>query len=227
MLTHHIGESSLPDDASSPDDDLTSRARVRNAAIARFADTGVAAARLKDIAADAGVSPQLIIHHFGSKDGLRAECDRYVSGVIREQKLTAMKQGLGLDVFAALRTLDDEPPVMRYLANTLSDGTDHVATIIAEMVDDAVDYLEEGVASGVVHPCDDPRGRAAVLVIWQLGALVLHEHIERLLGADLLAGAEKMSAWALPAAEVLARGVITEDMFERWRDALLALASDS
>ncbi len=214
-------------DPSSTDDDLTARARVRNAAIARFADNGVAATRLKDIAADVGVSPQLIIHHFGSKDGLRTECDRYVASAIREHKIAAMKQGLGLDVFAALRTLDDEPPLMRYLAHTLSDGTEHVATLIDEMVDDAVDYLREGVGSGVVRPSDDPRGRAAVLVIWQLGALVLHEHIERLVGADLLAGAEGMRAWALPAAQILAQGVITEDMYERWREALLAMTSDS
>ena len=59
-------------------DDLTTSARIRDAAIAQFGahgfNTGVRA-----IATAAGVSPGLVIHHFGSKDGLRKACDEYES----------------------------------------------------------------------------------------------------------------------------------------------------
>lgn len=54
-----------------------------------------------------------------------------------------------------------------------------------------------------------------MLVVWQLGALVLHEHIARLLGADLVEGTEGMVRWAVPAAEVLSRGVMAEGLPRR------------
>src|SRR3712207_8086528 len=52
---------------SSADDDLTGRARIRDAAIRRFAVDGFGTS-VRAIAADAGVSPGLVIHHFGSKE---------------------------------------------------------------------------------------------------------------------------------------------------------------
>jgi AcrR family transcriptional regulator len=104
-------------------DDRTARARIRDAAIERFANEGVAAANLKDIAADAGVSTPLVIHHFGSKDGLRAECDEYVAAVIKEQKTAAMAAGKGsLDPFQAVREAYEGTPIIRYLARTIGDG---------------------------------------------------------------------------------------------------------
>src|SRR5690625_6728632 len=51
-------------------DDLHARARIRNAAVTRFGADGFGAG-LRAIAADAGVSPALIVHHFGSKSALR------------------------------------------------------------------------------------------------------------------------------------------------------------
>ena len=50
--------------------DLTARARIRDAAIECFARQGFAVS-VRAIAAHAGVSPGLVIHHFGSKAGLR------------------------------------------------------------------------------------------------------------------------------------------------------------
>ena len=38
-----------------------------------------------------GVSAALVIHHFGSKDGLRKVCDDYVAEEIRSQKSEAMQ----------------------------------------------------------------------------------------------------------------------------------------
>lgn len=62
--------------------DLTATARIRNAAIELFARDGFQKTNVRAIAAAAGVSPALVIHHFGSKDGLRAVCDEYVLEVL-------------------------------------------------------------------------------------------------------------------------------------------------
>lgn len=200
------------------DDDRTGRARIRDAAIECFADAGVAATSVRTIAAAAGVSPALVMHHFGSKDNLRAECDHHVAALVRHAKEQAVGEGVELDPMGQLRAYDDGLPLLRYLARTLGDGTAHVAALIDEMIDDAVVYTETAVANGLMLPSDDPRGRAAVLTLWSLGAVVLHEHVHRVLGADLTGDAADMAGYAVPAAEALS-GVFAPGLYERIRDA--------
>lgn len=201
------------------DGDLTARARIRDAAIACFAEAGVSPTSVRTIAAAAKVSPGLVIHHFGSKDRLRVACDQHVAALVREAKAEALAAGAGLDVVGALRAAGDGPPVIRYLARTLSDGTPHVAELIDEMVDDATDYLAVGVEAGTLKPAEDLRGRAVVLVMWSLGALVLHEHVTRLTGADLTGSPAEMEPWILPAMELLAKGALDEDVYDSYRAA--------
>jgi AcrR family transcriptional regulator len=207
-------------------DDRTARARIRDAAIERFAAEGIAAANLKDIAADAGVSAPLVIHHFGSKDGLRLACDEHIAALIREQKTAALSAGANLDPFQAIRAYEGTP-IIRYLAQAIADGSPHVDEFIDEMVDDAVGYFAEGIESGVLTPAENLRERAIVLCLWQLGALVLHEQVERLLGVDLLDGTSGSALrWALVNADILAKGVINEEFYDKWRDAMKAAASE-
>src|SRR2546423_15267855 len=61
--------------------DLTSKAVIRNAALRLFAERGHDAVSVRGIAAAAGVSPALVVHHFGSKDGLRAAVDEHVGAI--------------------------------------------------------------------------------------------------------------------------------------------------
>jgi AcrR family transcriptional regulator len=205
--------------------DLTARARIRDAAITRFAADGVAATTLKAIAADAGVSPPLVAHHFGSKDGLRAACDEHVAARIRAGKHATLTGGL--DPLSGLRQIGEGPPLVRYLARTLADGSEHVRVLLDELVDDAVEYMERGVEHGLLKPTDRPRERAAVMILWQFGALVLHAHVERLVGADLMSDdPADFASWALAAGEILTHGVITETLFEQLRQAAETLASE-
>jgi AcrR family transcriptional regulator len=206
------------------DQDRTARARIRDAALARFASNGVADTSLKEIAADVGVSPPLVIHHFGSKEGLRIACDEYVVRMIREGKRAFANRAM--DPVQSLRAIDQALPLIRYLARTLVDPTPHVANLIDEMVEDAVAYTAEAVEHGVMKPTEFPRDRAVVLVMWQLGALALHEHIERLLGIDLTGDAQDLLRWMLPAGEILAKGAMPEELYEQMRAAAQDAASD-
>ena len=166
-------------------DDRTAKARIRDAAIASIAEHGINGTTARKVASTAGVSPGLVIHHFGSMEGLRSACDRHVATTIREFKEQAMSSGPTLDILAALR---DSPsgPLMGYLARTLSDDSPAVSRLVDDLVDDAEGYIQQGVESGMLQPSEDPRGRAVVLTLWGLGALVLHEHLHRLLGVDLM-----------------------------------------
>ncbi|WP_083442006.1 TetR/AcrR family transcriptional regulator [Nitriliruptor alkaliphilus] len=201
-------------------DDRTGRARIRDAAIELFGERGVDGTSLKLIAEAAGVSQPLIVHHFGSKDGLRVACDEHVAAQVRASKLDAMSQGPSMDPMAALRGAEDSRHLMRYLGRTLTDGSPHVAVLVDEMVDDAVEYMAEGERTGLILPSEHPRSRAAVLTLWSLGLLTLFEHAERLLGVDLLGSPEQYGAYVLPALEMLSKGVVPEALYDQMRDAL-------
>ena len=66
-------------------DDLTAVARIRDAAIDQVGRHGFTVG-LRAIAQAAGVSAALVIHHFGSKEGLLKACDEYVAEEIRKAK---------------------------------------------------------------------------------------------------------------------------------------------
>ena len=52
-------------------DDLTAKARIRNAALDLFAANGAEATSLRAVAAAAGVTVGLVVHHYGTKKALR------------------------------------------------------------------------------------------------------------------------------------------------------------
>lgn len=211
--------------SEAPSDDRTTKARIRDAAIERFAADGVAATSVRAIAAAAGVSPGLVIHHFGSKEELRNECDAHVARLIRDLKSQAMAAGAGFDPLAALRSQSGGPPASKYLARTLVDGSPHVAELVDEIVNDAVAYVEAGVQSGMIKPSRFPRERVAIMTMWSLGTLVLHEHLERLIGIDITADfsddPKAASAYMGPILEIYGKGFITEATVQMMSEAFV------
>ncbi|WP_210728538.1 TetR family transcriptional regulator [Cellulomonas septica] len=156
----------------SASDDLTARARIRDAAIGRWGRDGFRAG-MRAIAADAGVSAALVVHHFGSKDALRSACDEHVLHRIFEEKSAAVAGAPPTDVVAKLATLEEYAPLFAYVVRSLLDGGSLAARFVDGMVEDAEKYLEDGVAAGTIRPSRDPHGRARALIATTVGAIVM------------------------------------------------------
>jgi AcrR family transcriptional regulator len=77
-------------------DDLTERARSRDAAVELIGRDGFDSLTVRMVAERARVSPGLVIHYFGSKHGLRAECEHFVGDRIHEAIEKASADGHGL-----------------------------------------------------------------------------------------------------------------------------------
>jgi AcrR family transcriptional regulator len=195
---------------SSRDDDRTARARIRDAAIATFGTAGFGAP-VRAIAAAAGVSPGLVLHHFGSKEGLRAACDDHVLGVIREAETDAFTRSGPGALLAQLAELDQYAPLVGYLVQAMLSGGDLATTLISRMTEDAETYLAEAVAAGRMRPSRDPAARAAYLVDIGMGAVLAfvrrHPPADGDLRATLRAYAEANS---LPALELYTEGLLTD-----------------
>jgi len=201
--------------APSAPDDLTTRARIRDAAISRFARDGFGAP-LRAVAADADVSAALVVHHFGSKDGLRRACDEHVFEAVRQAKTEALSPGdpaAGpMALFAQLAGVEDYAPLFEYALRSLQAGGELARSFVAHLEEVTLDYMLAGVAGGVLRPSRDEPARARYLVALSLGALLV-EGVRRAPAeprdpeADLRAYTDDVM---LPALEVFTEGLFTE-----------------
>ncbi|MBZ6084839.1 TetR/AcrR family transcriptional regulator [Streptomyces olivaceus] len=124
--------------------DLTGRARLRAAALELFAERGFEATSTRAVAAAAGVSPALVTRHFGSKDGLRAEVDRYVLERIGGE-LAGVDPADGLleSLGSVSARLFGADPVLRgYLRQVLLEDSEASAELFGRLLSGARAELE-------------------------------------------------------------------------------------
>lgn len=198
-------------------DDLHTRARIRDAAIARFGRDGFGVG-VRAIAADAGVSPALIFHHFGSKDRLREACDEHVLQVVTTAKHDSVGAAGPEHMLAQLAAVEEYAPAAAYAVASLAAGGSLARQLVERMTAMTVDFLEAGIAAGTVKPSRDPRGRARYMVYSGLGMLLLAYRLQTDAGEALDIGA----AFAAltqdtvgPALELYTEGLFTDDRFLR------------
>ncbi|GCA97157.1 MULTISPECIES: TetR/AcrR family transcriptional regulator [Mycobacteriaceae] len=154
-------------------EDLTTVARIRDAAIEQFGQHGFSAS-VRSIATAAGVSAALVIHHFGSKEKLREACDAYVIETVRAAKTESMQNASPSAWFAQLAEIESFAPMTAYLMQALQTGGDLAKSLWQSMIDNAEGYLEEGVRAGTLKPSRDPKARARFLALTSGGALLTY-----------------------------------------------------
>ncbi|MFB9469816.1 TetR/AcrR family transcriptional regulator [Nonomuraea salmonea] len=190
----------------SAEDDLTARARIRNAALELFGAEGVGRVSLRAVAQRAGVSHALVLHHFGTKEGLRQACDDYVISLVRDAPDADLGDTAGL---AAM--LEAGTAVRRYLGRAFLDGTPEAAALFDELVASTGQWLEQGVSEGWVQPSDDPPARAAMYVTWLLAPLAFGEHLARSLRVTDVHDMRTMLRVSRAGIEIFTRGVFADD----------------
>lgn len=167
-------------------EDLTARARIRDAALRHFSEHGFARATIRDIARTAGVSPGLVRHHFGSKEALRDACDEYVLEAFRKMNAEAMAEGETGTAHADARSRSSLSPLQRYLARALIDRSRLAASLFDEMVAMGEQWLVRADKDRPDPPTADRRTRAALMTAMALGIPAFHEQLSRVLDIDVL-----------------------------------------
>jgi AcrR family transcriptional regulator len=189
--------------------DLTATARIRDAAIEQFGQHGFAVG-IRAIAEAAGVSAALIIHHFGSKEGLRKACDDYVAEEIRASKSEAMQSNDPATWLAQLAEIESYAALTAYVVRSLQTGGELANMLWHRMIENAEEYLDEGVRAGTIKPSRDPRARAKYLAITGGGSLLLYLQMHKTptdLRAVLRDYARDM---VLPSLEVYTEGLMAD-----------------
>lgn len=172
-------------------DDRTARARIRDEALRLFAHRGSDAVTMRDVAAAAGVSPALLVRHYGSKDGLVEAVDDHVVRSL-ETLLTHMTEA-GLSDAAMPRLLDGlaaqippDSPIPSYLTRALITGGQVGPTLFRRLYEISKDAFDAMVKDGTATPGGDPAVRAAFLLVNDLAVLALRSRLTETLGVDPL-----------------------------------------
>jgi AcrR family transcriptional regulator len=196
------------------DVDLTATARILDAAIELFASEGVEGATIRAVADKAGVSPGLVIHHFGSKDGLRraaddAVFDRVVIPAGEQRSAGSAAELLARRAEQAGAALRRYPALCDYLARALLEGTPAGRELFSRLVAAAQLDLGRLEKAGTVRAGTDEFWRAAQHILLIVGPLMLRPLIEAELGQSLFSD-DEFRRWIEANVDLLANGLYTD-----------------
>ncbi|MCP2287242.1 TetR/AcrR family transcriptional regulator [Nocardia amikacinitolerans] len=170
-------------DPRATNEDLTAKARIRNAAMDLYAQYGSERVSLRAVAAEAGVTLGLVQHHFKTKAGLEAAVDQLIVDYFAHTVAAVPVEGDTARVAAARdeavrRMLAANPAVVNYIRRAVLEPSGTRAELLESLVEltrrEVVGLREAGVAS------IDRRESTQVvsMLIRQLGELLLAPLVE-------------------------------------------------
>jgi len=187
------------------DSDLSARAKIREAALGLFGRSGFGVS-LRTVARAAGFSPGLVVHHFGSKDGLRAAVDASVLTLCLE-RFEILPKDLPADRLARAMA-DSLSDVLGSSADIRLDETPAGTTIFDELVAATRRGLMLLERAGGIRADTDPEWRPFQVLSVILGPLLMEPVMQRNIGEPAYApdAVRRRTAANL---DVLSRGLFT------------------
>jgi AcrR family transcriptional regulator len=191
--------------------DLTAYARIRNGALAGFANDGFAATSIRSVARAAGVSAGLVQHHFPTKEALRDAVNEYVVAIATQAfsdlpdsgSPEETQQQLGDRVTAFVR---DHPTALRYVTRSLADGDQAAIAIFDAFVAIAKTQWQRLAHQGLLRPDADLPWAALHVVVLNLATVLLEQAINRHLPAPLR-DPEQLERWNQATTALFREGV--------------------
>lgn len=174
--------------ASIDESDLTTKARVRAAALDLVGEQGLDATTIRQVAARAGVSVGVVQHHYKSKADLADDVRAWVLARIVEAA-GAVSSGARDDAARPeLAAFDDlmagNPKLAAYIRRILIEATPNAQRWFAEAVDRTTEQLREQRPDGLAEHPDELRTVAAMLLVVTFGPVILGSALTDLLGSS-------------------------------------------
>jgi AcrR family transcriptional regulator len=165
---------------------------------------------VRQIASAAGVSAALVIHHYGSKENLRALLEERVAAFVESMlaDLARVTEEGGSASVAELFAdrLEREPGLAGYVRRLLADGGPAGVDLFGRLYEVAVAGMEALQLSGVVRPSDDEAVRNAFLLSNDLAVLLFRPHLSQVIGIDPLSR-DGLVRWSAEVVDVYSHGV--------------------
>jgi len=199
---------------SSDPGDLTAAAAIRIAAMRLFAERSYAEVTVRQIASAAGVSAALVIHHYGSKENLRAVLEERVAAFVESMlaDLAGVTEEGGSASVAELFAdrLEREPGMSGYVRRLLADGGPAGVDLFGRLYEVTRTGMEALEQAGVVRRSDDDVVRSAFLLSNDLAVLLFRPHLSQVVGIDPLSR-DGLVRWSAEVVDVYSNGVFAAE----------------
>lgn len=177
-------------------DDLTAKARIRNAALDLFAEHGVDATSLRTVASAAGVTVGLIVHHYGTKEALRETVELAIVERFAEAIASVPIDGRPAAEVVAARDravaemLAASPAVVDYLRRAILDGGGERRDLVSRLSELTAQQVHDLRAAGLASTKHTVGEQVVTIMVRQLGQLFLQPLVDRIADefAEELAG---------------------------------------
>ena len=164
-------------------DDLTAKARIRNAALDLYAKFGEDRVSLRAVATEAGVTLGLVQHHFKTKTGLRDAVDQLVVDYFAQAIAEVPDQGGRGKLSAARdeavrRMLRDNPAVVNYVRRSVLDASDdrtHLLDVLVELTQREVTALRDAKLASTRRR---ESTQVVAVMVRQMGELLLQPLVD-------------------------------------------------
>ena len=164
---------------------IDSRERLIEVAVSVLAREGLAASSLRMIAVEAGVSPALLVHHFGSRQNLVEEAISVMLG----EWLAAKDELMALDLSDAIAKwpeLAGEGELkLQFFKQVMMAGGETANHLFSRMVSESKERLSQLIAQGAMRPLPDLDAAAVLFATYALAPLILGNQIKKTLGGGL------------------------------------------
>jgi AcrR family transcriptional regulator len=198
--------SCMGNDAETP----STRERICEVALLGFAESGVEATSIRDVAAAAGVSAGLVQHHFASKDELRAAVNQYV---VERAAETFAELPVAESPAEVLRELGDRvtglahehPEAMLYVARLSADEDPAALAIFDAFLDIAKQQWNQLAETGALRADLDIEWAAMQVIVLVLGSALFEGALNRHLPAPWRSP-DQLERWNKANAELFRRG---------------------
>ncbi|ORB82680.1 TetR family transcriptional regulator [Mycobacterium kansasii] len=171
------------DNPRATNDDLTAKARIRNAALDLYAQYGEERVSLRAIAAEAGVTLGLVQHHFKTKAGLLAAVDELVAeyfwqAVAQADDQTDPAAAAAARREAVQRMLAENPPVFNYIRRAAFELESARMPLLDVLIDNLRGEVAELRATGVASVQHHESKQVIAVFMRLMGELFLQPFVE-------------------------------------------------
>ncbi len=176
-----------------------------------FAERGVTAVSVRDVASAAGVSSSLVTHHYATKRGLKDATDARALAALDEVFELGAGEDTAEGALASMQTslagqLQQVPLLMPYLRRLLIDGGPAADELFGRLLESTRQALSQWQQAGIMRRGADDDVLTAMVLVNDLTTILLREQIHAALGFDPVEGAG-LQRWAATALEVYRQGI--------------------
>jgi TetR/AcrR family transcriptional regulator, regulator of cefoperazone and chloramphenicol sensitivity len=187
----------------------SARESIIRSALHLFGEAGIESTSLREVAKAAAVSPALVVHHFGGKQGLVTAVDE--AAVQEFGDAYVAEEGQGGDLLhqraeQTARVMRERPDVCVYLGRAFAERTAGSSDLLRLMVEGGRAEIDSLAESGVLRPDADHLWATLqhFFLIW--APLSFMPMLEETLGGSLL-DREQLDRWVDANVELLKGGL--------------------